>query len=78
VVFCCASAKDRLAEVLARPGTRPMEMRGRVMEGYAYVGPPAATDDAVRTWLQPALAFMQTLPAKAAGRKPDRTKGKRK
>ncbi len=42
--------KDRHRDALTRPGTRPMEMRGRVMEGYVYVDPsdprrrkPAAT-----------------------------------
>jgi len=55
-----------------------MEMRGRVMEGYIYVDPQALTDDSVRTWLQPALAFVERLPPKKAGPKPVQTKGKRK
>ena len=29
--------KDRYREALAWPGARPMEMRGRTMEGYVYI-----------------------------------------
>jgi TfoX/Sxy family transcriptional regulator of competence genes len=39
--------KDRYQRALARPGTRPMEMRGRPMEGYVYVEPPALDDGAL-------------------------------
>jgi TfoX/Sxy family transcriptional regulator of competence genes len=70
--------KDRQHEALAEPGARPMEMRGRVMEGYIYVDPPALTGEAVGRWLQPAIAFVQTLPPKLPGQKPALTKGKRK
>jgi TfoX/Sxy family transcriptional regulator of competence genes len=70
--------KDRQHDALARPGARPMKMRDRTMEGYIYVDPPALSDDAVRAWIQLALDFVQTLPPKAPGRKPARTKGKRK
>jgi TfoX/Sxy family transcriptional regulator of competence genes len=66
--------KDRQQAALARPGARPMVMRGRTMEGYIYVDPPALTDRAVRAWLHLALAFVQTLPPKAPGAKPVRTK----
>src|SRR6267154_5512520 len=31
----------RRADALARVGARPMSMRGRTMEGYIYVDPPA-------------------------------------
>jgi TfoX/Sxy family transcriptional regulator of competence genes len=68
--------KERQPDALSRPGTRPMEMRGRVMEGYVYVDPSALTGDAMRQWLREALAFVQTLPPKASGEKPARTKGK--
>ncbi|SJM30036.1 TfoX/Sxy family protein [Mesorhizobium delmotii] len=67
--------KDRQHEALAEPGA--MEMRGRVMEGYIYVDPPALTGEAVGRWLRPAIAFVQTLPPKLPGQKPPRTKGKR-
>jgi TfoX/Sxy family transcriptional regulator of competence genes len=65
------------SRALAQPGTRPMEMRGRAMDGYVYVDPPALTDDAVRAWLQSALSFVQTLPAKEPGQRRTQTKGKR-
>jgi hypothetical protein len=55
-----------------------MEMRGRVMDGYIYIDPPALIDGATQAWLQLALAFVQTLPPKAPGSKPARKKGKPK
>jgi TfoX/Sxy family transcriptional regulator of competence genes len=70
--------KDRQRDALARPGARPMEMRGRTMEGYIYVDPPALDDRKLRAWLQLARDFVQTLPAKPPGPKPGRTKGIRK
>lgn len=56
--------KDQQQAALARLGARPMVMRGRVMEGYIYVDPPAITDVAVRAWVKMALTFVRTLPAK--------------
>jgi TfoX/Sxy family transcriptional regulator of competence genes len=70
--------KDRQQEALGRPGARPMEMRGRTMEGYIYVDPPALTGSTVQSWLQLAVAFVQTLPPREAGSKPAQTKGKQK
>jgi hypothetical protein len=55
--------KDQQSLALARPSTRPMEMRGRVMEGYVYVDPPVAPG-AVRRWVEMARAFVRTLPPK--------------
>ena len=69
--------KDRQHEVLARPGARLMEMRGRVMEGYVYVDPPALTDGDIKAWLRPALKFVQTLPPKTSGAKTARRKGRK-
>jgi TfoX/Sxy family transcriptional regulator of competence genes len=60
--------KNRHRDALARPGARPMEMRGRVMEGYLYVEPATLDDDALRTWLNDALAFVTTLPTKPASK----------
>lgn len=70
--------KERQHDALARPGVRPMEMRGRVMEGYIYVDPSTLTGDTLRTWLQLALTFVQTLPPKESAAKPATTRGKRK
>jgi TfoX/Sxy family transcriptional regulator of competence genes len=70
--------KERHHDALARPGARPMEVRGRTMEGYVYVDPAVLADDAVRSWLQLARAFVQTLPSRAPRSKPAQTKGKPK
>jgi TfoX/Sxy family transcriptional regulator of competence genes len=69
--------KDRQHDALSRTGARPMVMRGRTMEGYIYVDPPALNDRALRAWLQLAVGFVQTLPPKPLGSKPKRAKGKR-
>jgi TfoX/Sxy family transcriptional regulator of competence genes len=65
--------KQRKAVALARRGARPMVMRGRTMEDYIYVDPPALNERAVKAWLQLAVDFVQTLP-----RKSPRTTRKRK
>ena len=70
--------KDHHHDALRQPGARPMEMRGKPMEGYVYVDPSVLTEPAVKSWLQRGLAFVRTLPPKSASPKPTRTKGKRK
>ena len=55
--------KDRQSQALAQPSTRPMEMRGRVMEGYVYVDPPVAPG-AVHRWVEMASSYVRTLPPK--------------
>ena len=67
--------KDRYRDALAWRGARPMEMRGRTMEGYVYIDPPVPTNDALKAWLDEAVAFVKTLPVKAAGAKPKRPRG---
>jgi hypothetical protein len=69
--------KDRQGGALALAGARPMIMRGRTMEGYVYVDPPALDDGAVQRWIELAVAFVQTLPSKPK-QKSRLTKGKRK
>jgi TfoX/Sxy family transcriptional regulator of competence genes len=69
--------KDHQAEALAQPGARPMVMRGRAMQGYVYIDPPALNKQAIQKWLRLAVAHVQTLPPKAKG-KPKQRKGKRK
>jgi TfoX/Sxy family transcriptional regulator of competence genes len=68
--------KDRYREALSRSGARAMEMRGRVMEGYLYVDPAVLDDHSLRDWLQLAVAFVQTLPAKLSTAKAKRQKGR--
>ena len=64
--------KDRYRDALAWPGARPMEMRERTMEGYVHIDPPVPTNDALKAWLDEAVAFVKTLPVKTAGAKPKR------
>jgi hypothetical protein len=68
--------RERMPDALTRPGARPMEMNGRVMADYVHVDPPPLTGGALQEWLRLALAFVETLPPKASGTKPARTKGK--
>lgn len=56
--------KDRSADALKKPGTRPMVMRGRTMEDYIYVDPPALNTRAVKSWIRAAVSFVETLPPK--------------
>ena len=65
--------RERQDEALAQPGTRPMEMRGRRMEGYVYADPPPS-EDAIKARLRPALDYVQSLPPKSAGARPKRGK----
>ena len=58
--------REREGEALTRPGARPMVMRGRTLEGYVYVDPPALSPEAVRGWIELALPYVRTLPPKAA------------
>ena len=67
--------RERQDEALAQPGTRPMEMRGRRMEGYVYADPPPHSEDAIKARLRLALDYVQTLPPKSADARPKRTKG---
>ena len=66
--------KDQHAHALARPGAKPMEMTGRPMEGYIFVDPPPRDEQALREWLELAIAFVNTLPPKLPKSKPRRTK----
>jgi TfoX/Sxy family transcriptional regulator of competence genes len=73
--------KQRRGAALARSGARPMVMRGRTMEDYIYVDPPALNERAVKAWLQLAVDFVQRLPRKlpraTRKRKAPQTRGNR-
>jgi TfoX/Sxy family transcriptional regulator of competence genes len=69
--------KDGYRDALRRPGARPMEMRGRPVEGYVFVDPAALKAGALATWLDEASRFVRGLPPKTATKKPVR-KGKRR
>jgi TfoX/Sxy family transcriptional regulator of competence genes len=70
--------KDRLREALALPGARPMEMKGRTIEGYIYVDHPALDDRAVQACIRLALPHVLSLPPKAPPAKREATKVKKK
>jgi TfoX/Sxy family transcriptional regulator of competence genes len=56
--------RDQHHHALTRPGAKPMEMTGRLMEGYVFVDPPPRDDRVLRDWLDLAVAFVNTLPPK--------------
>lgn len=68
--------KDGYAAALKKPHTRPMEMRGRPMEGYLYVDDAGTKRDSdLKAWIDTAMAFAATLPAKAKDKaKPTRAR----
>lgn len=55
-----------LAALLAVPGAMPFSpMAGRTMKGYATLPPDVVADDtALDGWLEQAIAYGKTLPAK--------------
>jgi TfoX/Sxy family transcriptional regulator of competence genes len=61
--------KDGENDALSRRGARPMVMRGRRMGGYVRVDRAALNERAVRQWVQLAVRFVGTLPAKASASK---------
>jgi TfoX/Sxy family transcriptional regulator of competence genes len=68
---------ERFADALARPGARVMDFTGRPMVGYIYVARSACeTDASLRSWLDEALGFVETLPPKS-GLKPSKARMKR-
>ena len=66
--------KDGHGEALKKPGVRPVEMRGRVMEGYVFVDPETLKGNALKSWLDKAAQFAIALPPKT---KQTTRKGKR-
>lgn len=72
--------KDANAAAAAQPHARPMEMRGRPMEGYVFVDPAGtASEKDLKAWLKRALKFVETLPPKTKSKsaKPKRATAKR-
>ncbi len=72
--MCCGVEQDQLmlrvgpaqyADALAQPYAGVMDFTGRPLRGFVIV-PPAgfATTAALQEWLDRALTFVQTLPAK--------------
>jgi hypothetical protein len=68
--------KEAHARAVARPHARIMEMRGRPMEGYVFVDPAGLASEAdLGDWLDLALAYVETLPAKESTAKRRRRAG---
>ncbi len=56
---------EKNAAALAEPFTRPFDMTGRPMAGWVMVAPQGcSTDESLGAWIEAALAFVRTLPAK--------------
>jgi TfoX/Sxy family transcriptional regulator of competence genes len=68
--------KDQHTRALARPDAKRMEMSGRPMEGYVFIDPPPRDEQTLREWLDLAVAFVNTLPAKARRLRSRRAKAK--
>lgn len=56
---------EQEADALAEPNTRPFDVTGRPMKGWVMVDPDGLDRDAqVADWVERALRFVETLPAK--------------
>jgi hypothetical protein len=61
-MFRVGRARD--AAALARPGAKPMDITGRVMQGFVWVDPKSCDARALKRWLAMAEAYVGKLPAK--------------
>ena len=85
--MCCGIVGDTLmvrvgperhGEALERPHARPMDFTGRPMRGMVFVAPAGVRNEAaLRSWVDQALQFAATLPAKSPAKKPERAPKKR-
>ena len=58
-----AQHKGQKFEILAKPGARPFEMRGREMKGWLRVDAESvATKRALEPWAMQSVAFARALP----------------
>ncbi len=58
---------DLHEEALTRPHAAPMDFTGRPMKGFVFVAPGGiSTPGELREWVDLALRFCRTLPAKKA------------
>ena len=55
---------DRYQELLAHPQAREMDFTGRAMKGFLFIDPSPLTEQELATWLDPALTYAHSLPAK--------------
>ncbi len=52
------------ADVLARPGVRPMDITGRPMKGFVWVDAREAEGPRLDAWIELAARFVGALPPK--------------
>ncbi len=59
------SGKERQAQALEQPHTRPFDYTGKAMAGWLMVEPAGLQDEAeLADWVQVCLEFVRTLPPK--------------
>jgi len=83
--MCCGVLKDDLVvrislgdyeRALNRLHVRPMDLTGRPMKGYAYVGSDAIRSArSLQAWLDKSIGFVTSLPEKTKTKKPSARKG---
>src|SRR5688500_1760135 len=76
--MCCGAVKTdivlRLAAndvpaALRSPDIRPMDFTGKQMKSMIYLSAEGSdSDDVLQEWVEAALAYVRTLPAKSNGR----------
>jgi TfoX/Sxy family transcriptional regulator of competence genes len=74
--MCCGITGDDLMvrvgppgykEALSRPHARKMDLTGKPLTGFVYVGPAGfASDSDLKAWVAKAAEFALSLPAKTA------------
>ena len=56
---------DAYDDAIAAPHARPFDFTGREMRGWVFVDPSGlADDDALESWIERSLAFVETLHSK--------------
>lgn len=61
-MFRVGKAQD--AAALKRAGARPMDITGRVMQGFVWVDPSKCDARSLKAWLAMAQRYVGALPAK--------------
>ncbi len=57
--------RDKHDETLSEPHTKPADIAGRTMRGWALVEPPGiSSEDDLETWVARAADYAASLPAK--------------
>lgn len=62
--FMFRVGKELEAEVLARPGVTPMDITGRPMQGFVWVGESHARGKSLEAWIDFAARYISSLPRK--------------